>query len=167
MIFGGFGVLANVLIYQQKTGKKLLVYKLISDVFWGLHYLFLAAYSAFAIACIGLIRESVFLNQGKKWADSKLWFAFFALLSVGSAALTWKGVMSVLPALASLLSVFGFWRANPKLSRILAYPISACMLAYDIYVASYVGIINEAFTLVSTTVAVVIMVSAARKNKCK
>ena len=155
MIFGGLGVLANVMIYQQRTGKRLLVYKLISDGLWALHYLTLGAFSAVTIAFIGIVRESVFLNRGKRWADTKLWLLLFALLSVLSAALTWSSYLSILPASASLLSVFGFWQAKPKLSKLLAYPICACMLTYDVCVSSYMGIVNEAFTLVSTTVAVV------------
>ena len=154
MIFGGLGVLANVLIYQQRTGKRLLIYKLISDALWALHYLTLGAFSAAAIATIGIVRESVFLNRGKGWADTKLWLLLFALLSVFSAALTWGSYLSILPATASLLSVFGFWQARPRLSKLLAYPISLCMLTYDICVSSYMGIVNEAFTLVSTTVAI-------------
>ena len=167
MIFGAFGILVNALIYQQKTGKRLLVYKLISDVLWALHYLTLAAFSAVGIALVGVVRESIFLNRGKRWADTKLWLLLFALLSVASAALTWNSFLSALPAVASLLSVFGFWQAKPKLSKLLAYPISACMLTYDICVKSYMGIANEVFTLISTTLAVISMlyVSGKRTNE--
>jgi hypothetical protein len=138
MIFGGLGIVANAIIYQQKTGKRLLLYKLLSDVFWAAHYLFIGGFSGMAISIIAIIRESVFINQGKKWADTKLWLLLFALLSVFSAVLTWNSAMSLLPTAASLLSVFGFWRANPRLSKLLAYPISALMLTYDIFIGSYI-----------------------------
>ena len=164
MLFGGLGVLTNALIYQQKSGKKLLVYKLISDVFWAAQYFFVGGYSGMAISLIGIVRESIFLNQGKRWADTKLWLLLFASLAMLSAALTWSSVLSILPTIASLLSVFGFWRANPKLSRLLAYPISACMLTYDIFFNSYMGIANEILTLVSTTIAVCLMFSASRNT---
>ena len=164
MLFGGLGVLTSALIYQQKTGKKLLVYKLISDVFWAAQYFFVGGYSGMAISLIAIVRESIFLNQGKRWADTKLWLLLFASLALLSAALTWSSVLSILPTIASLLSVFGFWRANPKLSRLLAYPISACMLTYDIFFNSYMGIANEILTLVSTTIAVCLMFSASRNT---
>ncbi len=153
-LVGVLGIGANVLIYQQKTGKNLLIYKLISDILWATHYLILGGISAFAIACIGIVRESIFLNQKHKWAQSNLWLLLFVLLSVGSAIITWKSLMNLLPATASVLSIFGFWRAKPKLSRILAYPISLCMITYDIFILSYMGIANELFTLLSTTVAI-------------
>ncbi len=162
-IVGALGICANVVIYQQKNGKYLLVYKLISDMIWAMHYFLLGGYSAMVVACIGIARECVFLNKKHKWAQSDLWLLLFVLLSVGSAALTWKSPMNLLPATASVLSVFSFWRANPKLSGILAYPISLCMLTYDIFIFSYMGIANEIFTLLSTTVSIAI--NKKRKSK--
>ncbi|MBP3375532.1 MAG: YgjV family protein [Clostridia bacterium] len=164
LVVGALGICANVFIYQQKSSKHLLVYKLISDVIWAVHYLLLGGYSGMAVACIGIVRESIFLNKKHKWAQSNLWLLLFVLLSIGSAALTWKSPLNLLPATASVLSVFGFWRANPKLSRALAYPISICMLTYDIFILSYMGIANEIFTLLSTTVAIVITIVKAKKE---
>lgn len=156
-LVGALGIGANVLIYQQKTGKNLLIYKLASDILWATHYLILGGFSAFAIACIGIVRESIFLNQKHKWAQGRFWLWVFVLLSLASAVLTWKTLMNLLPAIASVLSVFGFWRNDPTLSKILAFPISLCMLTYDLYIVSHMGIANEAFTLVSATVSVIVL----------
>lgn len=156
-LVGALGIGANGLIYQQKTGKRLLLCKLLSDLLWAAHYLLLGGYSGFAAACIGVVRESIFLHQRFRWARSKGWLLLFAALAVGSAAVTWQTPMSLLPALASLLSVFGFWRNHPTLSKILAFPISFCMLTYDVYVVSYMGIANEVITLLSATVAVMVL----------
>ena len=164
-LVGALGIGANVLIYQQKTGKNLLIYKLISDILWATHYLILGGFSAFAIACIGIVRESIFLNQKHKWAQSRLWLWVFVALSLGSAMLTWKTVMNLLPTVASLLSVFGFWRSNPTLSKILAFPISFCMLSYDIYILSYMGIANEAFTLISAIISIIILLKTKKSTK--
>ncbi|MBE6554286.1 MAG: YgjV family protein [Ruminococcaceae bacterium] len=162
---GMLGVAANVIIYQQRTGRNLLICKLLSDILWAIHYLFLGGYSGFAVACVGIIRESVFLNQKHKWAQGKRWLIVFIALSVVSAFFTWKSPMNMLPAIASVLSVFGFWRNNPTLSKILAFPISFCMLSYDIYILSYMGIANEAFTLISAIISVIILLRT--KNRIK
>lgn len=151
-IMGAAGVLANVLIYQQKNGKNLLLFKLISDFLWVTHYFLLGAYSAVAVAIIAVFREIVFYNQDKKWAKSKLWLVFFLICSVTSAVLTWQSPFSVLPAIASIISVISFWRNDPCLSRYLAFPISVSMLTYDFTCSSYMGIANEVFTLVSAAV---------------
>ena len=67
---------------------------------------------------------------------------------------TYKSLYNILPAIASILSVISFWRSNPNTSRIFAYPISIPMLTYDIFCLSYMGIINEILTLLSTTIGI-------------
>ena len=154
-ILGALGILVNMLIYQQKNGQRLIIFKLISDVIWALQYLALGAFSGMAIAVIGIFREIVFYNKHKKWARSKLWLVFFIICSIVSAILTWKSVFSILPALASVISVIGYWKKTPSLSRILAFPISISMLTYDIFCYSYMGIVNEVLALISATVGII------------
>ena len=154
-IIGFIGIVANVLIYQQKTGKKLLTLKLISDVLWALHYFLIGAYSAVVIASVGIVRETVFFNQDKKWAKSRLWLLVFVALSITGSIFTWKGVYSFFPAIASVISVISFGLNKPKLSRILVFPISILMMIYDVVFLSYMGVLNECLTLTSTIIALI------------
>ena len=154
-IVGALGIGANVIIYQQKNGKKLLFYKLISDFLWAAHYFLLGAVSAALVAVIGIFRETVFFNQDKKWAKSNLWLVFFILCSICVAVFTWKSAFSILPAVASVLSIISFWKNDPKLSRCLAFPISISMLTYDLYCISYMGMVNEIFTIFSSILGIV------------
>ena len=135
-VVGALGIAANVIIYQQKSGKKLVFWKLISDVLWALQYIMLGAYSGAAIAVIGIFREIVFYNNDKKWARSRLWLLFFICVSVLSGILTFKSVFSLLPMVASVLSILGFWRKSPSLSRVLAFPISASIICVTVWSAS-------------------------------
>ena len=153
-IVGIIGIGANIIIYQQKSGKKLLLFKLISDFLWALHYILFSANSAAIIATINIFREFVFFSKEKRWAKSKLWLVFFLFCSIISAIFTYKSLYNILPAIASILSVISFWRSNPNTSRIFAYPISISMLTYDIFCLSYMGIINEILTLLSTTIGI-------------
>lgn len=154
-VVGIIGIAANILIYQQKNHKKLLLYKLLSDFIWALHYILLSANSAALIASVNIFREFVFYNKDKKWAKSKLWLIFFLLCSFISAILTYKNLFSILPAIASILSVISFWISNANITRIFAYPISFSMFSYDIFCMSYMGLINEIFTLTSTTLGII------------
>ena len=155
IIFGTVGILFNFAIYQQKTRKALLRAKLVANCFWTLHYGFLSAWSGAAICSIGILRESIFLNNHRKWAKTKLWLLVFVLLSIISAILTWKNPYSLLPSVASVLSVYSFWKGNPTLTKILSLPISTCFLIYNIVFGSYIGIINEIFVLTSTILALI------------
>lgn len=151
-IIGALGILANVLIYQAKNGKNLLIFKLISDFLWALHYLLLGANTAAIIAAINIFRELVFYAQRNK--QNKLWLIFFLIVSIISTVLTDKGIFSYFVTVASALSVISFWINKPKLSRYLAIPISASMLTYDVFCKSNMGIVNEILTLISAIMGI-------------
>ena len=152
-IFGIGGIVANILIFQQKNRKNLLRTKLLADISWTIHYSFLSAWSGAAVCGIGIIRESVFLQKPRKWANSPLWLILFFLCSLVSAVLTWKSPFSILPAVASMLSILSFWIGKPKLSRWLQIPISLSFFTYNVTVFSVTGIINELLTMISIAIA--------------
>ena len=151
-ILGVGGIIFNFLIYQQTKRKELLSVKLIADILWSLHYIFLGAWSGAAICAVGIVRESIFLNESKAWAKGTRWLLVFLFLSIVSAIFTWKNVYSLLPAISSAISVFSFWRGNPKLTKILVFPISGCFMVYNIACLSYAGIVNEIVVLSSAVI---------------
>ena len=163
-IFGFIGICATIVIYQQKSRKSLLVSKLASDLIWFLHYLFLGAYSGAAVAMIGACREIVFVNRDKKWGKSKLWLPAFIAVAILSTVLTWKNIYSALTCVASVLAVISYFIGKPKLSRIIALPISSCMFIYDIANRSLMGIANECLAIGSSVVGLLIIDRKRRNN---
>ena len=155
MLIGTLGIAANCVIYQQKNGKNLLLWKLISDILWFFHYLFLGAYSGSSVAIIAVFRELVFYKENQKERKNIFYLLFFLFAPILFTILTWNGVMSIFTALASIISIIGFWKANPVLSRVIAFPVSGLMLTYDVCCSSYVGIVNEVLTLFATTFAII------------
>ena len=151
-IAGFLGIVSTVVIYQQKTRVGLLVSKLVSDVIWFAQYALCGAWTGAAISIIAIIRELIFINRQKKWAQSPLWLVFFLILSGVSGVITWKNVYSIFPCIASALAVIGFWIGKPKLSRFLSYPISACMLTYAISNVILMSIVNEILSIGSSVV---------------
>ena len=157
-LVGFLGIIDSVIIYQQKTRKGLLIAKLVGDVLWGASYFLLGSIGGGAICVIAVFRELVFMNRGKhKWADGVVWLIVFAGLALSSMIYSWEsdGVWCVFTSAASAVSVYGFWNGSPKLSRILRFPISACMLTYDVVSGAVMAIVNEIFSLVSTVVGII------------
>jgi len=151
-IIGFLGIISTVIIYQQKSRAGLLVCKLVSDIIWFLQYAILGAWSGAAISIIAIIRELVFINRNKKWANSPVWLVVFLVLSAVCGIITWKNIYSVFPCIASALAVIGFWIGNPRLSRFLSYPISFCMLTYDISNLAFMATANELLTIGSSVI---------------
>jgi hypothetical protein len=154
-LFGFAGMVINFAVYQQKSGKSLLVLKLVSDILWMLHYYLLGAYTGACIALIGAFRELTFIKVDKKSNWGIISLCVFCVLSVISSVVTWKSMFSVLPAVASILSVVSFYISKPHTSRVLSLPISACMFTYSSVSGSYVGMANEVITVASSVLALI------------
>lgn len=148
-VFSIAGVIANFLIYQQKDRKSLLGVKLFSDIVWCIHYVLISAGSGAVTCGISICREIVFLSNSPRWAKSKLWLIFFMVCNAILLFFTWKGIFSILPGCASMISFLVFWIGNPSLARHVQVPISASFLIYNTFAGSYMGIINELLSLVS------------------
>lgn len=154
-IVGVIGIFFNILIYQQKQKESLLVHKLLSDMVSLLHFLMLGAFSGALIACIGCFRELTFLKCSKDSPKGKIMLIIFIIVSLVSAAVSWKGFFSILPTIASVISVISFYQGDPKITRILSFPISMCMGTYCFFVKSYTGIINEVLTVMSSILGII------------
>ena len=76
-LFGILGILTTVVIYQQKDNQRMLVWKLISDLCWVLHYLALGANSVAVVTIVAIMRSVVLLCRRHRWAQSRAWLAVF------------------------------------------------------------------------------------------
>lgn len=147
--FGALGMISLFCSYQQTQRKRLILYKLCADVMWVVHYLCLGAYGGAIPNFVGIFRELIFIQSDKKWAKSPLWPAAFICINWALAIATWKSPLTLMPICASTFVTVSLWVKNPKLTRIICLPVSVCFLIYDIFVGSYIGIVNESVALVS------------------
>ena len=164
-ILGGGAVLSSLIIYQQKKRSRLLIFKLIQDVCWCLHYLILNAYSAAATSFICISRSVVYVNNDKKIFSSRLWLLFYVLLYAVSAVITWQGIFSIFPAVSSILSSIGFWLKNVRHTKMISICASLCSLIYNINVshsvAVYVGV------TITVTTSLFSIIRDVRESKAK
>ena len=167
-IFGIIALSCSFIIYQQKTRKRILSFKLLQDVCWCLHYFLLGAYSASVTSAICTTRSLVYFNNDKKFFASKIWLFLYVGLYATSAILTWQSVFSIFPATSSIISTFGFWLKNPKHTKIFAIFASTCSLIYNITVAHSPSVyIAVAFSITSAIISIVRTVAFERRLQNK
>lgn len=142
-------------LYQQNDRRKLLMRKMAADCMWGLHYIFLFAWAGAIPNIVGILRETIFVNNSKKWANVLFWPVFFILISWTMSILTWKSAISLLPMCASTLVTISLWINSPKMTRIISVPVCIAFFIYDIFVGSYAGMLNESVSLVSIFISIV------------
>ena len=152
---GVLGMLACIMIYQQTERKRMLIWKIIADSLWLVQYVMLGAYGGAGTAAVAILRSAVFLKWNPRQKGGKIVLSVFLVIAVAVALLTWKNAFNLLTMAASIMAIISFWIGNPKLSRILAFPISTSMLIYDVAYFSVMGIFNEAFGMTSSLVGIV------------
>ena len=165
---GILGILTNIIIYQQKTRKRLLIWKLISDMIWIMHYWLLGAYSAIAISVVAILRSIVFLNEEHKWAQSKYWLLVFLAATVALSLLAWQNAYSALMLTASVLCIVAYWLSRPFMTRLLSIPSAVLSLIYNYVYHSREGMLSSMIIITSSIVGIIrhdIRKEGARKAK--
>ncbi len=129
-IFGIVGMGTVCVMYLGRKRKTILLAKFTGDVLWFVHYFLIGAYSGAALNLVGLGRETVFLNKGKKWASHIFWLYFFLGITITSCLITWEGPVSLLPMIGSCCAVVSFWCTKPLHIRLLGFPAQTLWLIY-------------------------------------
>ncbi|MDD6734702.1 MAG: YgjV family protein [Clostridiales bacterium] len=147
----GLGAMASLFMsYQLTDRRRLIAGKLCADLFWTVHYLCLGAYGGMIPNFVGIFRELIFINRDrKKWASCIIWPITFILLNWGLGISTFKASINILPIAASTFVTVSLWLRKPKLTKIISVPVSVVFLVYDLFVKSYVGVLNESLAIFS------------------
>jgi len=149
---GGIAVVTSLIIYQRKTRKGILAFKVLQDVCWLTHYLLIAAFSAAATSGLCICRGLIFYHSDKKIGKSAIWLPIFLCLYAVSAILTWKNAFSIFPAISSSLSTVAFWMKDPRHTKAISIAASLCTLTYNITQAhSLIVYVGVSFTILSAT----------------
>lgn len=166
-VLGIIGIAVFLLCFQFKEMKTARKIKMAVDVIWATHYFLLGGYPAFAINVICFFREIVFINSDKKFFSHKIWLYVFIVFNLASAALTWKSIFSLLPAITACIATYSFWQRNIKKARVLALINNGLMFTYDITMEniSYMGLVSE--TLAFGSVIIAMIRHGGRKNVTK
>ena len=163
-IFGFGALISSIIIYSRKNRSSLLIFKATQDIFWGIHYLLLACYTAAVTSAIGVSRSFVFYHSDKKWAKSKLWILAYLVFYAVSAVFTWQNVYSLLPAVASCTSTVAFYLKKPEQTKALQIFASLIILCYTILqshsITVYLGV-----ALTVTTAGISLLNHCKNKTK--
>jgi hypothetical protein len=147
----GIGAMASLfLMNQQKKRESMLLFKLAADVFWGAHYFCLRAIGGMIPNVVGIFREVVYLNRRKhRWAESVIWPIIFVIIIFTVGLFSFKSLINILPITASCCATAVLWLQRPRLTKLVLIFVSSAFLIYDIFVGSYIGILNEVFGITS------------------
>lgn len=153
----GIVALLFILFSFQKNKKySILLFLVIAQVLFTLHFGLLGAWTGAAMNGVAAIRTYIFNQRGtKSWSNNKFWLYMFILLFWASGIITWKGWYSLLPILAMTVDSFAVWNKKTSNIRLIMLIPRPLWFIYNFTVGSYAGMITEVFVLLSIVVGVI------------
>lgn len=150
---GFVGMALNIVSYQRKKRRDILLLTMCGGLFYALHFFLLGTYTSVAMNLIGAARSLVYSQSDKKWAQSPAWLGVFLAVFLIAGALTYEDFYSVFAISAMILSTFSLWIKKELYIRLITFPSSPMWLTYDWHAGSIPGVLTECFVMTSILVA--------------
>ena len=150
-IIGIIAMAFNILSYQQKTQRNILVWQLIASALFTVNFYMLGAYVGAMLNAIGIFRSIVFLYKDKLHTDHPLWMVGFIGVYITSYILNFtvfhkafnvgSAILEILPVIGMSLTTFGFRYKEAKTSRLIGFVNSPLWLIYNVLSSGSIGAI--------------------------
>ena len=140
--------------YYYKNRKTILIINFLSVVAEGCSYLFLQAYTEFAMCIVALIRNLIFVIDERKnhkqdtisKKDIMILITLYGII-IFSVIFTYDGILSLLSVVATMLYTYSVWQKKTKVYKLLGMPIGVLWILYNIFIKSIFGILLESILL--------------------
>ena len=161
-VFGILGMSMNVLSYQAKRQKSIIIVQLFGSLFFSVNMFMIGGGMGCLLNIIGVFRALTYANKNKIKSLNLCNFIFYALYIASYILLftvfdkepSLKNlIIEFLPLLAMTATTLGFARADSKSVRISALFSSPAWLIYDIINFSLGGIVCEVLAIFSAVSA--------------
>ena len=143
--------------YCLKNRKAILACSFISNFLNAIAFILLNSYTSAAMCAISIFRDILFMIDqkinGKSDKITKKDVMLLAIIygiSVVSIVLTYKGPLSLLYAVGSMLYTFSIWQKNNKLYRFLGIPVTLIVICDSINIKSIFGVVLQSVVLVTS-----------------
>lgn len=162
-ILGFIALIFIVLSYQNTKKEKFLLIQIFANIFFGIQYLTLHAFSAFCSSVISLIRTLIFFKYEKENRKTPVRILIIILIIISIfGMLTYEGIYSLIPIIIALFYSYGTWHDNLKLTYIIGIIASLLWIYYNFLVGAYVSIIGSIFELLASAMGFIKLI---RQNK--
>ena len=154
-IIGILAISVYALSLHQKTKAKVIVCRIIANVFYTFEYLFLHAFSGVGTNLIDVIQTFVFYQYAKK--DKKIpliWVVLYIIIIILIGFFTYQNIFSIFPVVLCVISVYGIWQDNLRVNRILSVFILSMWMIYNFKVLAYTNACGNLFQVISAIIAV-------------
>lgn len=154
--------------YCIKNRKLILAFSFLSNFLNAIAFVLLGAYTSSIMCTISILRDVIFMIDQKINRKSNkitkkdiLILAFLYGISIISIIVTFKGVLTLLYAVGSMLYTYSIWQKNNKVYRFLGIVVTVLVICDSIYIKSIFGIILQGVVLITSIIG---YISAVREE---
>lgn len=162
---GIVAMLFNILSYQQKTSKGVIIMQLFGGALFSVNFFMLGATVGGILNVLAVFRAIVFASKEKFRADHIAWLVFFIILFVASYILTFtvfekpfvptNAILELLPVIAMTATTISFRIGKASAIRRWGLISSPGWLAYNVFSLAVGAIICETISLVSIFIGII------------
>lgn len=164
-ILGFIALIFIVLSYQNTKKERFLLIQIFANIFFGLQYLTLKAFSAFCSSVISLIRTIIFFKYEKKNNKVPIIILIIILLIITIfGIITYEGIYSLIPIIIALAYTYGTWQEKLKLTYTIGIIASILWIYYNFLVGAYISIIGSIFELFASLIGLIKVLKKIKKE---
>lgn len=141
--------------YQRTQKRKIMIIQTVATALSCIQYLFIGAYSGFALNVICIIRNFTFYYRDKKQRTNLTAPVLFALCMAVVSFFSWEGIHSLLITSGLVVNTVCMGIFNAKKFRKTILISSSLILIYNVFALSYSGILSEAMSLISVIIGII------------
>lgn len=137
MIFSILAFLAVIISICITDRRKSLYVQSLNCLFEAIYGFLISAFTGAVLSIINFVRSCIFINQSKFTKKIYLLILIiFESLIIVNCIITWRGIISILPTIGSLIRTYCLWQTNMKYVRISGITSG---LTYSLYYIYYEG----------------------------
>lgn len=151
----GLGIAAiglGFINYQIKSREQVLYVHILTALCFLLHYLLIGAYSGMSMNFVAAIRDIVYFKAGKNGKVSWILSVGFMLVMGIMGVMSWEAWYSIFVVVGLMINSFAMSFSNPNNVRKSILISSPMVIAYNVFVNSWGGIIYESIVIISSVI---------------
>lgn len=174
-IFGIIGMIFNIIVFQQKKQKMVLLFQFFAAISFAVNYFMLGAIIGGLLNLVGALRSVIYYFDKQTRANSIAWLIFFIIAFASSYPLnflvfktpptTLNLIIEILPVIAMIVATIAIKIGVSKMVRRLGLISSPLWLTYNCFSGSIGAILSEIFNLISIIVGIIRLDIRKKKNK--
>ena len=145
----------------RKNRKDIIIFQILSSIFFSVHYFLLNAITASILNIIGIFRGLTFYNKNRSNKLNYLYLFLYIITYIIIGAITYESIFSIFPVIAYILFSVAIFNDSEVKIKFINIFVSTTWLIYDYIYHSYAGIISDIAMIITIIVGLLIL----RKNK--